>query len=152
MANNTPYSKIYVPNVGKWDNISSQLQLNNLSVGAGTVEAQITRTGQTVSGYMVLTLGTGFSIGTNPSFTLPYPLSNSREAIGWMGSVYDASTGDEYVVSGYGISTTEIGFRMHEKSVSKNVLLVSLTSTDPIVFTSGDKISLTGTYKVADGY
>ena len=152
MTNNTPYSQIYIPTVGKWSNISSVLQLNNLSVGAGTVEAQLTRAGQTVSGYMVLTLGAGFSVGTTPSFTVPYPLSNQREAIGWTGSVYDSSTGDEYVISGYGISTTEIGFRMHEKATTKNILLVALTSTDPIVFASGDKISLVGTYKVADGY
>ena len=149
---NSPYSKIYVPNVGKWDNISAQLQLNNLSVGAGTVEAQITRTGQTVTGYMVLTLGTGFSIGTNPSFILPYPLSNAREASGWTGGIFDQTTGDEYVISGYGISTTEIGFIVHEKATQKNIVLISISSTNPHVFIVGDKISLTGTYKVADGY
>lgn len=153
MTNNFgPYSKIYIPTVGKWDNISSLLQLNDLSVGAGTVEAQLTRTGQTVSGYMVLTLGAGFSIGTTPTFTLPYPMSHARNANSWTGGIYDTSTGNEYVISGYGVSTTEIEFRHHERGATKNISKVSIGATDPITFAVGDIISLSGTYKVADGY
>lgn len=147
-----PYGDHYLPVIGKWIDISSQLQLNNLSYGAGTLEAKLTRNGQTVSGYMVITLGTGFTIGTTPSFTLPYPLSHARNANSWTGGIYDASTGDEYVISGYGISTTQIGFRHHERGATKNITKVSIGATDPIIFAVGDIISLAGTYKVADGF
>jgi hypothetical protein len=146
-----PYGEHYLPVIGKWIDIN--VQLNNLNVGTGgTIEAKLTRNGQTITGYLVITLGTGFTIGTTPSFTLPYPLAHTRIANSWTGGIYDASTTEEYVIGGYGISTTEIGFRHYERGATKNITKVSIGATDPIIFATGDIISLSGTYKVADGY
>ena len=144
--------EVYYTNT-EWVDISNTIQLSNLTIGTGTIEASYMRYDQTMTGYMIITLGTGFTLGAHPSFYIPYPMTHPRQANSWTGGVYDASTGNEYVISGYGMSTTQIEFRHHQINTNdKNVSKIPITSSDPIEFAPGDIISIFGSYKVANGY
>ena len=144
----TPYSTNYGSSFGYYTDISNTLTFTDFDKGAGTINAHLTRSGKFVSGFMAITLGTGFTIGTTPSFNLPYPMDDTREASGWTGSIFDQSTGDIYIISAYGISQTQIGFRA-TKVKGQTIEIVPITTTFPLTFASGDIITLNGNYKIA---
>lgn len=146
-----PYGDYYAQKFGVYRDISSSLTFTDLDKGTGSINAHLTRSGNFVNSFLTITLGTGFTIGTTPSFNLPYPMDDEREASGWVGSVFDVSTGDIYLINAYGISTTQIGFRA-TKIKGQTIEITPITSIFPITFASGDRITLSGTYKVADGY
>lgn len=120
--------------------------LTNLDEGDGTVVAQYRRIGKTVDFILTVTLGSGATVGTGPTFTLPAEPSSIyggtapvgivailEATVGrWEGSAY-ALSGDVATI----FYATETG----------NGSGTNITATAPFTWASGDIIAVYGRYQ-----
>jgi hypothetical protein len=139
-----PNSTEYSPSVGFWTPWIPTLA--NISVGAGSVYAIKSVNGKTVNVFIELILGTGFTIGVNPTITGFPSMDGARWASSWLGSGLDVSAGTLYQLRAYGVDANTVRI-YHSHSPTSEVTMTVITSADPVLWAVGDILTLSGTYK-----
>lgn len=124
--------------------------LTNLTLGSGgTVIAYYREVGKSVDFYFDFTFGTGSAVGTDPSFSLPvpvsgmYPVGNSSSFPGFS-VLLDASVNWKQAMMQL-TSTTVVKF-FYWNSVGS---AQQITATVPHTWNAGDKFIASGTYRRA---
>ena len=123
----------------------------NLTVGSGTLSAKYVQIGKTVHFRIIFVYGSGSSVGSNPTFTLPvthvsYTTPGSYLQIGY-GECYDV-----------GVASYNTAIRLNSTTVCQLYVLngsttvvqpTAITSTSPFTWASGDGFAIQGTYEAA---
>jgi hypothetical protein len=132
---------------GAWNTSSSTPAYNpmvtGITLGSGTVTGAYSQIGKVVNFRVTVTLGTGFSVASNPIVSLPVAaISASREfnitaKFGNGGSVYQAGAilGSTTTVNTYILGT--------------NGAFTTPSSTTPFTWAIGSTIYVGGTYEAA---
>jgi hypothetical protein len=116
----------------------------NLTVGNGTVVAKYKQIGTKTYAIKVwITLGSTSSVGTNPSFTLPFTSANTQLIPFGSGSISDASPAGFYDSCLQLKSATEV-YIIVKYIVGSYIGLRGLTSAIPVTFAANDIIFVEG--------
>lgn len=118
----------------------------NLTVGSGTLSASYFKIGKIVFYQLSFTYGSGSSVGSNPTFTLPSTASSDYMG-GPIGSSYfEDANGTDYVGLAWIASTTTGSFRVSGAGGSYSDPN-PISATAPFTWASGDKIMTEGCYR-----
>jgi len=142
----TYFDTIYPVN-GAWTTWTPTF--TNLTVGNGTLSAKYKQIGdKTYSVAVQVTLGSTSSVGTSPSFSIPFTLTNTSARCIGSGSVYDTSAAAMFKTCLQVKSSTEFYFGLNYVT-GTNVGVRGLTATIPMTFATGDIIYVEGTIEIA---
>lgn len=120
----------------------------NLTVGNGTLSARYRQiSDKTYALAVQVTLGSTSSVGTSPSFNIPFTLANTAIRCIGSGSVYDTSASTPYSMQMQVKSSTEF-FMVVNYVIGTYIGARGLTSAIPITFTTGDIIYVEGIIEV----
>lgn len=124
--------------------------LTNITVGSGTSVGAYQRVGRTIHYRWKFTYGAGSAVGTGPTFTLPvapaafytanFPMHNAVHMLDSGTTVFRGTT--EFS-SGSTVTILAAG------AGASVVDRVSITSSVPMTWATGDTIMITGTYEAA---
>mgnify|MGYP001087991457 CR=1 FL=1 len=120
----------------------------NISLGDGSCDCRYTQRYKSIHVEYKITLGTGFSIGANPTLTLPRPLRNTEQVGSFRGMAHDLDA-DEYFELSADANTTTSFIIGHIHVDGQEMKSIPITATDPFTFAVGDKITISGTYETA---
>lgn len=121
--------------------------LTNFSLGDGSCDCRYTQRYKTIHFNMTFTLGTGFSIGVNPTVAGLPRFRDNETVSSFVGEAHDAD-GKKYTICAIDNDATSfiIGHaHIHGNEISNEVL----SATDPFIFVAGDKITISGTYETS---
>lgn len=119
--------------------------LTNFSLGTGSCDCRYTQRYKSVHFSLTFILGTGFSIGTNPTVAGLPQFRHNQTASTFMGEAKDMN-GDTFQIGTIPNDTTS--FILGKSTISGQHLDIEvLTATSPFTFVAGDKITISGTYE-----
>lgn len=117
--------------------------------GDGTVIARFAVQGKLLYGFIHVTLGTGFSVGSGMGFTLPQAISTNLDptdntlTVG-TGSLIDVSANGRYLALPLFLSAVNIFMRR----IGSDGQMLSLSGTAPFTWAIGDQLSCQFQYEV----
>lgn len=123
----------------------------SLTVGSGTLSAKYVQIGKTVHFRIIFEYGSGSSVGSNPTFTLPV----THVSYTTPGSFLQIGYGECYNV---GVASYNTAIRLNSTTVCQLYVLngsttvvqpTAITSTSPFTWASGDGFAIQGTYEAA---
>lgn len=121
----------YTPTVTGW------------TLGNGTVTGFYQQIGKTVFFHAAVISGSTTVFGANPSITFPVTASGAGRGTFWS-VAQDVSTGDNYK-----LGESQSGTLVQMSSLGTNGLYVTMSSTVPFTFASGDTLVVSGMYRAA---
>ncbi len=117
--------------------------LTNLTLGNGTVTAFYRRVGATIHYRFQFTYGSTSAVGTSPRFTLPVaPVSGYANF-----PLGDIDLTDSGTANRRGIARLVTGSTVEIVGYGTTGVAVTVTSTVPHTWATGDTISVAGTYE-----
>lgn len=125
--------------------------LTNITISNGTVVGRYRQMGKHVEFFVVITLGSGSSMGSDPRVTIPVQMSstfavNSSSPIG-QAALLDAGVAS-YMGTCRPVSDTSV--RASLLTVSSSVVVPSaIDATTPFAWGSGDVLMIRGSYEAA---
>lgn len=122
----------------------------NLTVGSGSVSARYTKVGKTVTFELMFTYGSGSSVGSAPSFTLPVTAASyydSNTVVG-VGALRDSSP-STLVTAVVRIDSTTVASVFANNASSTYGTVSVLSSTVPFTWATGDVYYASGRYEAA---
>lgn len=126
--------------------------LTNLNIGStGTQVARYVRVGNTVHFYWSVVLGgTGISVGSVPTISLPVTASSSYIANRFdIGDAEFIEAGVQVLLGRTRLNTTSVVTPLTMSASGTFVTPGTLSATSPFTWGTGDIITLTGTYEAA---
>ncbi len=124
--------------------------LTNLTIGNGTSEYKYVQTGKTVHFRIRVTFGNTTTMGTGPSFTLPVTAfstySNADMEVGWG---LASAGGVESLMLAEINTTTTVRPLLVGTATTYTGPRAALTASLPGVWTTGNFLTLSGTYEAA---
>jgi hypothetical protein len=119
--------------------------LTNFSLGDGSCDCRYTQRYKSVHFSLTFILGTGFSIGTNPTIAGLPRFRHAQTPASFMGEARDEN-GDTYQIAT--IPNDATSFILGKSTIQGQHLDIEvLTATSPFTFVAGDKITIAGTYE-----
>lgn len=121
--------------------------LTNFNVGAGSTIGWYLQAGKTVDFYVRATLGSGFSVGTSPTCTLPVAMAslyNDESALPFGGEARDSGVTGRQCQIAYS-SSTVVTVNFWNATPAPT----AITSVAPFTWGSGDRLALWGRYQSA---
>jgi hypothetical protein len=116
---------------------------SNFTLGNGTVSFAYSKIGKTVHVRYSLTLGSTSSMGTGPSFALPFN-NGGMPSTNYVSNILDSGTA--FFIGITRISSNTVEFALM-RSDTLYPQLLGITSTVPFTWTTNDLISGTFTYQ-----
>lgn len=124
--------------------------LTNLTLGNGTVTGAYIKLGRTVSYRFEFTLGGTSAVGTDPRFSLPIlPITGFFDTTDFPVGIVTFLDAGIVGYSGMVIGSGTPGVVRCVRIGGSGSGNVTVTSTNPFTFATGDKIQATGTYEAA---
>lgn len=125
--------------------------LTNITLGNGTLVARYIQIGKTVSFTISFTLGTTSTVGTVGTFTLPVTANTTGYIVTFseigVGKAIDVGTADYTILVRLNSSTTVRPILVN--AAGTYGASQGITATVPMTWTTGDQLTLTGTYEAA---
>jgi hypothetical protein len=124
---------------------------SNFTLGDGTLTAHYLPVGNKVDYHIEIQLGTTSSMSTGITFTLPVAASTAygvNVSIIGKAVCYRAADGATFGASAFYLDTTHAGILVLG-AAGTYTNYVPITSSVPIIWTSADKFTITGSYEIA---
>lgn len=134
------------PTHGTWRSWTPTL--TNMTQGNGTVVARYMRIGRMITYKFQFTLGNTSSMGTDPVFSVPVVAAAQGELDMNVTRITDNSPFTRYFGWSVGATTSTIQLGLADNIVG-TFSRVSITSTNPMTWASGDFVFVSGTYEAS---
>lgn len=120
--------------------------LTNFSLGDGSCDCRYLQRYKFIHFNMTFTLGSGFSIGVNPTISGLPAFRNDEQVSSFIGEAHDIDLDETFQTCA--IANDASSFILGHAHVKGNEISNEpLTATDPFTFVAGDKITISGTYE-----
>ena len=117
-----------------------------LTVGNGSWQAAYKIVGRTCHFFFAFTLGSTSSLGAVVQIETPVPMRFAYSSSGFVGVLYDASTGDEYPAFGQIDNGTEFNLR-YLNTGGSSATLSAIGTSAPFTWATGDVFAFAGTFE-----
>lgn len=126
--------------------------LGNITVGSGTLACRYTRVGNTIYGIFYFKYGSGSSIGSGLTFTLPVTASAAHGAIDRYvigQGVLNDNGGPVYAGVAVTNASTTVANILREDAAGTSSNYQGVTASLPMTWTTNDSIAIPFTYEAA---